>query len=47
MVHKAENSAVKWWTFEDALKISTKNWMVEHIYKKLIERSKLNFGGVL
>lgn len=46
-VQEAENSAVKWWTFEDALKVSTENWMVEHIYKKLIERSKLNLGGVL
>ena len=33
-----ENSAVQWWTFEEALKVSTEPWMVEHIYKKLIEK---------
>ena len=35
-----ENSAVQWWSFEDALKVSTESWMVENIYKKLIERSR-------
>ena len=35
-----ENSAVQWWTFEEALKVSTEPWMVERIYKKLIERSR-------
>lgn len=35
-----ENSSVKWWSFEDALKVSTEPWMIEHIYKKLIERSR-------
>lgn len=35
-----ENSAVKWWSFEEALKVSTEPWMIEHIYKKLIERSR-------
>ena len=35
-----ENSAVHWWTFEDALKVSNESWMIENIYKKLIERSR-------
>ena len=38
IVNKAENQAVKWWTFEEALKVSTEPWMVEHVYKKLIEK---------
>ena len=27
-------------TFEDALKVSNESWMIENIYKKLIERSR-------
>lgn len=42
VVNEAENQAVKWWIFEEALQVSTEPWMVEHIYKKLIERSKNN-----
>ena len=37
---EGENTAVQWWTFEDALNASTEPWMVENIYKKLIERSR-------
>lgn len=37
---EGENTAVQWWTIEDALKASTEPWMVENIYKKLIERSR-------
>lgn len=33
-----ENRAVRWWNIEDALKASTEPWMVEHIYKKLVEK---------
>ena len=33
-----ENSAVQWWTFAEALKVSTEPWMIENIYKKLIEK---------
>lgn len=36
IVNEQENQAVKWWTFEDALKVSDEPWMVEHVYKKLI-----------
>lgn len=37
-VQEEENQAVKWWTFEEALKVSTEPWMVERVYKKLMER---------
>lgn len=40
IVNKAENQAVKWWSFEDALKVPKEPWMVEHIYKKLIEKCR-------
>ena len=40
VVNEDENQAVKWFTFENALKASTEPWMVEHIYKKLIEKSR-------
>jgi len=39
-VQEEENSAVHWWNFEEALKVSTEQWMIENIYKKLIERSR-------
>ncbi len=35
-----ENSGVRWFTFDDALKASTEPWFVEHIYSKLIEKAK-------
>lgn len=38
VVREDENSAVQWWTFEEALKVSTEPCMVEHIYKKLIKK---------
>lgn len=38
IVNEAENQAVKWWSFEEALKVSTEPWFVERIYKKLIEK---------
>lgn len=37
-VNEAENQAVKWWSFEDALKMATEPWMVERVYKKLMEK---------
>lgn len=40
IVKEDENRAVKWWTFEEALQVSTEPWMVERVYKKLIERSR-------
>ena len=41
IVNSAENQGVKWWPLEDALKVSTEPWMVEWVYKKLVERSRL------
>ncbi len=35
-----ENSGVRWFTFDEALKASSEPWFVEHIYPKLIEKSK-------
>ena len=40
VVNEDENQAVKWFTFEDALKASSEPWMVEHIYQKLIAKSR-------
>lgn len=39
-VNEAENQAVKWWTFEDALKVSKEPWFVERIYAKLIAKCR-------
>ncbi len=35
-----ENSGVSWWSNEEALKMSTELWMVENVYKKLMEKSR-------
>ncbi len=35
-----ENKGVQWFTLEDALRYPKEEWMVEHIYKKLVERCK-------
>lgn len=40
VVNEEENQAVKWWTFEEALAVSTEPWMVERIYKKLIAKCR-------
>lgn len=40
IVNEAENQAVKWWTFEEALKVPNEPWFVEWIYRKLIERCR-------
>ena len=34
-----ENSAVGWFTPEEALAASTEPWMVEHVYRKLADRA--------
>ena len=39
-VQEEENSAVQWWSFEDVIKVSTEPWVIENVYKKLIERSR-------
>ena len=38
LVNVDENKGVKWFTFEEALKVSNEPWFVERIYKKLIEK---------
>ena len=38
VVKEDENQAVKWFTFEEALKASSEPWMVENVYKKLIAK---------
>lgn len=40
IVKEDENKAVKWWTFDEALTASTEPWMIERVYKKLIEKSQ-------
>lgn len=38
IVNEEENKAVKWWTFEEALEASTEPWMIENVYKKLMQK---------
>lgn len=38
IVNEEENKGVRWFSFEDAIKVSREPWMVEHVYKKLIEK---------
>lgn len=35
-----ENKAVKWFTCTEALAASTEPWMVERVYRKLVQRAK-------
>ena len=37
-VNEEENQAVRWFSFEDALKASTEPWFVQRIYTKLMEK---------
>lgn len=39
IINEEENKGVKWFTFEEALVSSSEPWMVERIYRKLIEKS--------
>lgn len=38
LVNVDENKGVKWFNFEEVLKVSKEPWFVERIYKKLIEK---------
>lgn len=40
VANEAENQAVRWFAFDDALAASTEPWMVKHVYEKLVARSK-------
>lgn len=33
IVNADENQAVKWWSFEDALRVPNEPWMITHVYK--------------
>lgn len=35
-----ENTSVRWFGLDEALAASTEPWMVEHVYKKLVERTR-------
>lgn len=39
-VKEDENQAVKWWDIEEALEASSEPWMVENVYRKLVEKCK-------
>lgn len=40
LAHNAdENLDVRWFSFTEALAASTEPWMVDHVYRKLVERS--------
>ena len=40
IVNRSENQAVQWWPLEDILTVSKEPWMVERVYKKLIEKCR-------
>lgn len=39
-INALENKDVKWWSFDEALKVPNEPWFIEWIYKKLIDRCK-------
>lgn len=39
-----ENSGVRWAPLDDVRRLSTETWMCEHVYKKLIERTRALLG---
>lgn len=43
IVNRDENQAVKWWSFGEALRVPKEPWVVEHIYKKLIEKCNMMY----
>ncbi len=44
LVKPDENSGVKWFTFDEAVKAVSEPWMLEHIYKKLHEKIMIGTG---
>ena len=40
IVNAEENQAVKWWSFEDVLRVPKEPWMVERVYRKLLEKCR-------
>ncbi len=45
VINEDENKGVKWWTYEEALKVSKEPWFVERIYKKLITKVEEQYGA--
>ena len=41
VVNEAENKGVRWWDSDEALEVCSEPWMVEHVYRKLAERSHI------
>ena len=41
VVNEEENTGVKWFSFEEALEVSSEPWMVERVYRKLIGKVHL------
>lgn len=39
-INRNENKDVQWWSLEDVLTVSQEPWMVEHVYKKMIEKCR-------
>lgn len=37
IIREEENKDVRWWKLEEALEVSSEKWMIERIYKKLIQ----------
>lgn len=44
-VKREENRAVKWWSFEEALRVPKEPWMVEYIYRKLNQKVRVYISG--
>ena len=42
IVNEEENQAVKWFSFEEALKASNEKWFVENVYSKLIQKCEIS-----
>lgn len=45
IVKPDENKGLAWFTEQEVLTKPTENWMVEHVYKKEIEKTKLFVSG--
>ena len=41
VINEEENKAVKWFSLGDVVKASSEPWMVERVYKKLIEKTNM------
>ena len=39
-VNISENKAVRWWNLDKAVRASTEPWMVENVYRKLMEKTR-------